>query len=410
MTTITVALSLVAFSLGAALGFYLRARKSKSAEVLAADLAQEMFRASQQQRDADNQAMLDRMTAGLKAEFGALSLESLRQSGESFLTLARQTLDAERQAGSADLDAKRVMIGESLTNLMTQFSERIDKMALVVREIERTRGTDYGNLSATLREASDRTAQLAQLTGSLREALSSTRARGAWGERMAKDVLDIAGFIEGINYETQSTLVGGTRPDFTFFLPRELRLNMDVKFPLDNYLRLLDATNEIDRARLRKDFLRDVRLRLKEVSSREYINPAEGTCDVVLMFIPNEAVFGFIHEADPALLDDALKQKVVMCSPYTLFANLAVIRAAVDQFALERTSNELLSLFGAFAKQWPLFVEELERHGKHVSTLVGSYESLSGPRRRQVERPLIKIEELRGQRQLPIAEDVAGVA
>ena len=128
------------------------------------------------------------------------------------------------------------------------------------------------------------------------------------------------------------------------------------------------------------------------------------------MFIPNEGLYSFIHSEDAQLLDDALRNHVVMCSPLTLFAVLAIVRQAVDQFAMEKTSHEILGHFGTFRKQWEAFVEELERHGKHVSTLTASYESLSGPRRRQLERPLTKIEDLRIQRQLPIAEDVAGVA
>jgi DNA recombination protein RmuC len=387
----------VVCGLGAA--YLLRVFKIKTAQQLAAEL----FTASEGQRQAENQALADR----LKGEFGALSLEALKQSGESFLTLARQTLDAERQAGSADLDSKRAMIGESLSNLTTQFSERIDKMAVVVREMERTRGTDYGNISATLREASERTAQLTAQTASLREALSSTKARGVWGERACEDVLRLAGFVEGVSYIKQHTLVSGQRPDFSFLLPGDLRLNLDCKFPAQNYLRYLEAENEVDRVRLRKDFLRDTRLRVKEVTGREYIDQSQGTLDYCLLFIPVEAIYGFIHEHDSALLDDALKQRVILCSPFTLYAVLGVVRAAIDQFSLERTASELLTLFGQFAKQWPMFTEELERHGKHLNTLTASYESLSGPRRRQLEKPLAKIEEARIGKGLLAAEEVA---
>ncbi len=103
----------------------------------------------------------------------------------------------------------------------------------------------------------------------------------------------------------------------------------------------------------------------------------------------------FIHEQDPAILEDALKSKVVFCSPVTLFAVLAVIRQAIDNFALERTSHEILSLLGLFREQWSKFVEQMDRLGKRIEDVQKDYDSLAGTRRKQLERPLAKIEELK---------------
>jgi DNA recombination protein RmuC len=183
---------------------------------------------------------------------------------------------------------------------------------------------------------------------------------------------------------------------------------MDVKFPLDNYIRFLEADSDSDKARFRSDFLRDVKARIKEVTSREYINPEQNTVNYALLFIPNEQIYAFIHEQDSTILDEGIKNRVVFCSPITLFAVLAVIRQAVDNFALERTSNEILSLLGAFRKQWNEFVKRLEILGKRIGDAQREYDALTTTRRRQLEKPLDKIEELRTQRQLPVTPDEQG--
>ena len=162
---------------------------------------------------------------------------------------------------------------------------------------------------------------------------------------MAEDILRLIGFVEGVNYRKQATVHGGgSRPDFVFLLPQDLKLNMDVKFPLDNYLKYIDAESEADKATYQSNFLRDVRARINEVSDRQYIDPEQGTVDYVLLFIPNESVYAFIHEADSKILEVALQKKVIWCSPLTLYAVLAVVRQAVDNFALKQASNEVLSL------------------------------------------------------------------
>ena len=178
---------------------------------------------------------------------------------------------------------------------------------------------------------------------------------------------------------------------------------MDVKFPLDNYLRFLEAKSDVERAGFRNDFLRDVKARIKEITTRDYINPEQHTVDCVLLFIPNEQIYGFIHEQDHSILDEGIQNKVVFCSPITLFAILAIIRQAVDNFALEQTSNEIFSLLGSFKKHWGEFLKKLEVMGKRIDEAQKEYEALTTVRRRQLDRPLNRIEDLRRQRGLPIA-------
>jgi len=255
-----------------------------------------------------------------------------------------------------------------------------------------------------LKTANEQTTALMQTANALREALASTKVRGQWGERMAEDVLRCAGFIENVNYLKQKTIEGiGSRPDFTFLLPQNLKLNMDVKFPLDNYVKFLEADSDSERAKFRNDFLRDVRSKINEVSTREYINPEQNTVDYVLLFIPNEHIYAFIHEQDRPILDESIKNKVVFCSPVTLFAILAVIRQAVDNFALEQASNEILSLFGAFKKQWNEFLKKLDLVGRRIGDAQKEYDALITTRRRKLEKPLNKIDSLRIEHGLPIA-------
>jgi DNA recombination protein RmuC len=244
-----------------------------------------------------------------------------------------------------------------------------------------------------------------QTTQSLREALSSTKARGRWGERMAEDVLQLAGFVENVNYRKQKAIDGGRGiPDYTFLLPNDLLLHMDVKFPLDNYVRFCEATSDLDRKRHRDDFLKDVRARVRELSGRDYPDAAGGTVDFVLLFIPNEQLYAFIHEQDGSILDDAVRQRVVFCSPLTLFVVLALIRQMVENFRLARTSDEILALLGQFSDQWSKFKDQMAKVGARIEAAGKEYEALVGTRKRALEKPLLKIDDLRG-RQLELTHD-----
>ena len=385
---------IIGFAAGLAAAYILRLMQGKTAR----EFADELFRESEMQR----KAQLDTVIENVKASFGSMSLEALSKSTEEFLKLAKARLESEREVGARELDAKKGLIDQQLLR-MTGELENVSKL---MQSLEKDRVEKFGELASHLKIVGEQTKALTQSTSTLREALASTKARGQWGERMAEDVLRIAGFIENVNYLKQKTIAGtGSRPDFTFLLPRELRLNMDVKFPLDNYVRFLEAQVETEKVKFRADFLRDVKGKIKEVATRDYINPEQNTVDYVLLFIPNEQVYAFIHEQDSSMLEEGIKNHVIFCSPVTLFAVLAVIRQAVDNFALERTSHEILSLLGSFKKQWDEYIKKFDLLGKRIEDVRKEYDALLTTRRRQVERPLHKIEALRTQHGLPPAPD-----
>lgn len=303
----------------------------------------------------------------------------------------RVLLEQERLRATSELDGKKGLIDQQLTSMTGE----LGKVSDLVRELEHDRHKAFGELTNELRRQHEGLNALSEHTHQLREALASSRVRGQWGERMAEDVLQLAGFLEGVNYRKQTTLAGAGRPDYTFLLPNGLVMHMDVKFPLDNYVRFLEAENDIERTGYRDQFLRDVRDRVKELTTRGYLDAADETVDCLLLFIPNEQVYSFVQENDRDAIDDAMRRKIVLCSPLTLYAILAVVRQAVDNFRLERTSSEILGLLRDFSLQWEKYSTQLDRVQQRFDGVAKEYSALMTTRHRALQRPLDKIDSLR---------------
>jgi DNA recombination protein RmuC len=352
------------------------------------EIARALVSATEAEKIQDLEALLGRV----RDSFGALSQEALKASTGELLKLARENLDGRVQLGEKDLEAKKQLIDQNLSTMKGD----IQKMQELVARFERERARQYGELDAQLRTAARETSRLQDTADHLREALVSTKARGQWGERMAEDVLRLAGFVEGVNYIKQRALeLASSRPDYTFWLPQGMKVNMDVKFPLNSYLRFLESENETDREKQRTQFLRDVRTRIKEVTTRDYINPEEKTLDYVLVFIPNEQVYAFINQNDPEIMDEALKSKVILCSPFTLFAILAVIRQSLDNFSMEKTAGEILGLVRAFKREWEKFTESMAKMGDKLEAARKEYQQMTSTRHDKLDKSIQKIEDLR---------------
>jgi len=202
--------------------------------------------------------------------------------------------------------------------------------------------------------------------------------------------------IEGVNYTKQQTVAGtGRRPDFTFNLPNGVKLNMDAKFPLDNYLKHVEADDPAEKAKAAQSFISDLRIQVRAIASREYIDPSTGTADFALMFIPNEQMFAFIQEMGRTLLEEAAQKRVLWVGPLSLLAVLAIARQAAESANLSRQADQALALLGEFAKQWTNFKDEMDKLGQRLDAAVKQFQSLSSTRANALERPLLKLQQLR---------------
>jgi DNA recombination protein RmuC len=383
--TAILAAVLTATAVGLVLALWAVRQQREHAAALTATLREEL---AEQRRVAAEQHHL------AAREAAARSQVDLQHAVETLVTLAGERFDARAGDNAADLAGKKALIDAELERVGTT----LEQVTAVVRQLERDRAEQLGKVTQQLQGVTQVHGELQATTGALREALTSSQARGQWGERMAEDVLRAAGFKHGLNYVTQRTLASGARPDVTFLLPGDLQLHMDVKFPLANYLAMLECAGEADREACRKAFLKDVRARVKELSTRGYVDRADGTVDCVLLFLPNEQVYGYVHEQDAQLLDDALRQDVVLCSPTTLFAVLAVIRQSCDTVALQRTSDEILGLLAGFQEQWGRYTDEVDKLGRQLETVTRTFDQVNGTRRRKLEKQLDRVEVVREQR------------
>ena len=304
---------------------------------------------------------------------------------------------AAREQTNSDLSAKKDVIDARLDQVHAEMRGELTKLSEMVTTLGRSSAENFGQVTSSLQAHGEVTNALATSTQSLREALANPKARGQWGERMAEDVLRLAGFIEHVNYEKQTAVDGGTgRPDFTFTLPKGHVLYMDVKFPLAAYLRYLEAGTDAERDAPRH-VPRDVRLRVKELADRDY--PAQSgrpAVDYALLFLPNETSARSSTSTTRRWSSTPSARRWCMCSPLTLFAFLGVIRQAFDNFMIEQTSDEILQAARhASASSGPSSPAASTRCRTGSTRCQREFEQLTGPRRRQLEQPLQQLEALR---------------
>lgn len=310
------------------------------------------------------------------------SAKTLEESNKLHLTQVQDRSDTQTKEHVAKLDEKETLINRRLNDM----DKKLGQVQKLIDEFEKARESKLGALDDQLK-------RLTQTTSSLQHALADNQARGRWGERIAEQILEHLGMSKGVGYLKQAKTPSGDMPDFTFLLPNRLQINMDCKFPIDNYNRYFDAESESEKDKYRTTFLRNVESHVADVSKRDYIH--EGTVDCVLIFIPNEQIYRFIHQEGSTVIDRALENKVIICSPLTLYIILSVIRQASENFAIEQRSQEVLDLLKGIEKQWGEYTKLMDSMGKNFRTLQGKFEDLTSTRTRQLDRQFAKIDSIK---------------
>lgn len=277
-----------------------------------------------------------------RAEAEAMRGEAIKLATQVVQSHGGQLLDAK--AGEIDRELKAYR--DDLRNVLTTNATRFGEIAQAIEVL--TSGTDK-----------------------LRQVLFNPSKRGKWGERLAEDILKWAGFIEGKNYRKQASIDDGGVPDYEFDMPPDRVLYMDSKFPFDQYAAHLAAEDDDVRKLAGERFIATLRGHIKKLAERGYATAStKNAIDYVLMFVPNESIYAFINELDPDLIDTALKEKVVLCSPLTLYAFLVVVRQASESFNAEKSVNKIMQYVSAFEKEW-------EKYTKAVGAVQKRFKSLS---------------------------------
>jgi DNA recombination protein RmuC len=355
-------------------------------QALKVDIAAELSRTVQESVNSTVASAMDKLSERARAD----REESIRMAAEKIAA-----------SGGEQLGARAQVIDTTLQNLSSQMSSRLDELSKELQNLRQTNNSQYDNVGKAV-EA------LTRRTDNLNEILSSSQKRGQWGERVVEDMLRAVGFIEGVNYAKQDVNTVGGRPDYKFLMPPSRVLFMDVKFPLDRYAEHFNADNDALRQQAKTEFVKAVKGHIDALAKRDYVlNAKEEALDYVLMFLPNESISGFVHEADPAMIDYALTKKVVMCSPLALYSFLSVIRQATDSFHTEQTAASIMQQIAKFNKEWQNYVKAVDDVKDQFGKLTDKIDSIGtdGTRFKKLNVPIRAMEQLRTKHGVPELTD-----
>ncbi len=328
-------------------------------------------------------AAVERAREQLTGAFKALSSEALQSNSSSFLELARTTLERFQVQAREDLDQRR----HAVEQLVMPIAQSLEKVDGKINQLEQARREAYGAIKEQVRTLAESQERLRTETGNLVTALRAPATRGRWGEIQLRRVVEMAGMIPHCDFVEQVTAHADERrlrPDVIVKLPGGKNVVVDAKVPLQSYLEALEADDEGERAARLRDHARQVRQHVAKLSAKSYWEQFQPAPDFVVLFLGSEAFYSAALEHDPALIETAFAERVLIATPTTLIGLLKTIAYGWQQERVAQSARAVSELGRELYDRLAVLSEHFVTLGKRLDGAVAAYNQTVGSLERRV--------------------------
>ncbi|MGB2578838.1 DNA recombination protein RmuC [Elusimicrobium simillimum] len=297
--------------------------------------------------------------------FKAMSAEALNTNNKSFLELAKATLEKYQEGAKGDLEKRQ----QAINNMVEPVKETLGKFEVKLGEIEKERKGAYEGLREQVH-------MLMGTTQTLSNALTSSSARGRWGEIQLKKIVELAGMVNYADFTVQesvNTADGRLRPDLIVKLPGGSNIVVDSKAPVSKYIEAVEIKDPALRQAKFKEFAGQIKEHIKSLSSKSYWEQFSPTPDFVVLFIPGESYFAAALEAEPALIEQAVREKVIVATPTTLISLLKAVAYGWRNVAVEENAKAITALGKELYERLAVMTDHFYKVGGSLETAVKNY-------------------------------------
>ena len=389
-----VILLVVVAALGAAAGFF--AGRAKGQE-MARDAKTADLNEAKAQIEADRQEISELSTSvtqyRTQAEGLAQQLTYLKSQLAQAQRAEQERVERERERAAAEAERKqaenerKLQEQSKVLSALAPVQKNLDALQQKVSQIEEGRKREMGALGEQLKGLGEQQARLDRETNALSSALRNNKVRGAWGEAQLRNIVESAGLLEHVDFDTQVVVTDADgraqRPDMIIHMPGGKTIPIDAKAPYADYQKACEipdtATPEelARKSELLHAHAKAVRDHVKTLGDKAYWNAFDDAPDFVIAFIPNESLLQAALETDPTLMDDAFARKVALTSPITLWAVLKSVAYAWQQQSLTDDAKMLFDLSRELYERFAVLGDRATKLGSAITKTVGAYNAFA---------------------------------
>lgn len=336
--------------------------------------------------------------------FRSIGSEELSKAQTQLIDTAKREMANQRALSAEELERRRQAIDGSLQPVR----ELLEKQAIAIAELENKRVAAYASIDTRIEGMISATEAIRSEAGKLSTALRRSDARGRWGEVALRNLVEMAGMTEHVDFETQVHVQGegaAQRPDLVVRLPGGGSVVVDSKVPLEHYLAALEQPEQ--RTALLAEHAKALKGHVDALASKAYWNQFDRTPSYVVMFVPIEPALSAALESRRELQEYALRSRVILASSGIFLGLLQTVSLFWRQEQIAENAKRISTVGAELYDRLAKFVQHLEKVGTSLSTAGRSYNDAIGSLESRVLPSARQLRELKATTKDEIATPVA---
>jgi DNA recombination protein RmuC len=310
---------------------------------------------------------------------------------------AQEALKTNTELASQLIDQRSKTLEEQTKNLLQPVTEQMGQLKASVGDLKSTYEKNKGSVESLNESLTRQINELTSRTGALAGALKSPSARGAWGENQLRNIIDLSGMASYCDYSEQTMATGDEgrqKPDLTVRLPNGARLVIDSKVPLASYLRMQELDDPAAREVELKGHVTAMQNHVKALGDKRYWALFDDAPDFVVMFVPGESFLADAMRAEPALMEQAMRKRVVLASPTNLMALLLTIARGWQTTVLAENAKKVEEHGRKLHSRIRVTLDHIVETGRGLDSAMAAYNAMVGSMQRRVLPTLRDFNEL----------------
>ena len=291
-------------------------------------------------------------------------------------------------AQAATLEEKTKSLLTPAEIILKALDERVEKLT-----------TSYNTHQGKVSRLTEEMMGMNTAANKMVQAMHSPVSRGKWGENSLRNIIETAGMLPYSDFTEQTTgeIEGRIlRPDVVINLPNQGSLAVDAKAPefAEAYEKMIATESIEEQQLLLADHIKSMRAHVKTLSLKEYWNQFDRSPEFVVMFVPLESMLSDALKADPSLVDDAMRSRVLIASPMNLLALLLAAHRGWQDFRVQEDAKKIGDLTKELYKRFSTLFDYVRKTGKGIQQSTTNYNNLIGALESRVLPTLRKLDDL----------------
>ena len=321
-------------------------------------------------------------------QFKSLSHETVASQSFSFIKIIEDHIHKMKSTNQEENQKYK----SSMKEILLPMENTIQNFEKIMASFDSKTSVDNREIFSKLSQMVNSSHNLQQEVNKVINSLRSPNVKGIWGEMQLKKLVQLCGMEEHCDFQWQSTIENGMKPDMIINLPNDKQIIVDSKVSLSAYINCMDTNDDEKKKYYQQEHARQIKSHINSLYNKKYWDMLDNSPNFVVLFLPGECFLSAALEVNPSMLEYAAKYNIILATPTTMIGLLKTLAYGWENIHITKDINKIKNIIQSLHQDLSSIINEMENMGKIIQSLNSVYKNTSDTVKYNISNTLDEIQ------------------